>query len=426
MSDPAADLPPWAERQAAVILAMLQAAVEAVRDGHPADRTLHAQFAKNKKYGSRDRRLIGDCVFSWFRWHGAVGELPLPRGLCVAWFLDGADWSPPLRAILRDLDWPEPEPPPLKDDPDLEQRRQAAQDAFDLTLPPVEDWLPDWWRDETAHLGDYADRLKEHVHRPPTWLRVDKARRETLHDELLKDGAEWAGPSAPAAYAFRNPGKVHRWLSEHGDAVEIQDIASQQIVRVCDPRPGQRWWDACCGGGGKSLQLLDEGGRDLDLTCTDRREGTLKELVKRGRRHGLGKVRRYVLDLLKEPELPNIEFDGVLLDAACSGSGTWTRNPDAAWRTEASDVRQMGRRQLAMLDTVAPTLRAGGVLVYAVCSLARSETLDVLGAFLSEHPDFTLDPFPHPFDGTDTDGSLFLLPGAVHGDGMFVARLVKN
>lgn len=421
-----ADFPPWASRQAAVLLAMLEAAVEAVKQGRPADRALHALLTRDKKYGSRDRRLIGDAVFCWFRWHGAVGELPLPRGLCLAWYLDGNPWPPALSAMLRELDWPEPLPPPLESVTDLEARRTLAGDTFGLTLPPLDEWLPAWWRGESAHLGRFEDRLREHLRRPPTWLRTDREHQSALHADLLADGAEWAGEASPCAYALSDPGKVHQWTHKHGDKLEIQDLSSQQVVRICDPRPGQTWWDACCGGGGKSLHLLDQAGRDLDLTCTDRRETVIQELLKRGRRHGLGKVRRYTLDLLKKPELPNIDFDGILLDAPCSGSGTWSRNPDAAWRTEHADLRQMSRRQLRMLDALAPALKPGGVLVYAVCSLARSESSDVAGAFLSQHAEYRLDPFPHPFTGDATDGTVFLLPADTNADGMFVARMVRT
>jgi 16S rRNA (cytosine967-C5)-methyltransferase len=88
------------------------------------------------------------------------------------------------------------------------------------------------------------------------------------------------------------------------------------VVRICDPQAGQKWWDACCGNGGKSLQLLDQAERNLDLTCTDRREEVLKELTRRGRRYGLSKVRRYALDLLKNDfQLPNVSFDGILPNA---------------------------------------------------------------------------------------------------------------
>ncbi|MDA3873375.1 MAG: RsmB/NOP family class I SAM-dependent RNA methyltransferase [Kiritimatiellae bacterium] len=418
-------LPNWAPRQAAVVLAMLEATEQGVREGQPADRVLHSLISGNKKYGSRDRRLIGDAVFAWFRWHGAIGTLPLARGLCAAWALEGREWPPALLAMLSELDVPQPES--LEESASLEARKESVEKAFELSLPPVDQWLPEWWKKESAHLGEYSDRLREHFHRPPTWLRVDHSAQSRLQDELISDGAEWAGDASPCAYAFEDAGKVRRWMDAHGDVLEIQDLCSQQVVRVCNPSSGETWWDACCGNGGKSLQLLDDAERNLDLTCTDRREEVLKELIKRGRRHGLSKVRRYCLDLLsKDLQLPQIAFDGILLDAPCSGTGTWNRNPDAAWRSEASDVSQAGRRQLGMLKAVAPALSSGGVLVYAVCTLTKTETIDVVSAFLAEQTEFQLDPIAHPLTGTETDGTLTLLPKETRGDGMYIARMVRT
>lgn len=419
------ELPAWAPRQAAVVLAMLEATEEGVRGGQPADRVINQLIAGNKKYGSRDRRLIRDAVFCWFRWHGAVGNLPLVRGLCAAWALENRDWPPAMQAMLSELEWSAPDPREGETDP--EAQKAAVENAFGISLSPVEEWLPAWWKTQTEHLGPFADRLQEHFQRPPTWLRVDGAAREALHEDLIKDGAEWAGEKAPLAYAFENPGKVNAWLKSRSDVVEVQDLSSQQVVRICDPKPGQTWWDACCGNGGKSLQLLDAAERNLDLTCTDRREDVLKELTRRGRRHGLSKVRRYALDLLKpDVQLPNLPFDGILLDAPCSGTGTWSRNPDAPWRTEASDVQQGHRRQLKLLNAVAPALRDGGILVYAVCSLCKTETLDVVEAFLGSSPDLKLLPFEHPLSGEQTDGTLSLLPKDTRADGMFIAKFRKS
>ena len=422
MSGP--DISTRAARQASILLAMLEKAVEGVQRGRPADRTLHLLLSREKKFGSRDRRRIRDAVFCWFRWHGAIGTLPLPQGLCAAWALEGVEPAPAQEAVYRDLGWPLPQPPAEAES--LQDRRQRVMNDLPVDIAPVDEWLPAWFREETAHLGPWEDRIRDHLHRPPAWLRVDRARQPELHEALLADGAEWAGPACPGAYALRDPGKVHHWTTTHADAVEIQDLGSQQVVRVCDPKPGESWWDACCGAGGKTLHLLDHADRSLDLTCTDRREEALPELLKRGRRHGLGKVRRYALDLLHNPEPPNIAFDGILIDAPCSGCGTWNRNPDDAWRTEARDVAQHGRRQAAMLSNALPALKPGGALVYAVCAITRTETLGVVERFLREHPDAALAPFPHPFRDETTDGTLLLLPEETHGDGMFIARFVKT
>ncbi|MCC5849378.1 MAG: RsmB/NOP family class I SAM-dependent RNA methyltransferase [Verrucomicrobia bacterium] len=418
------ELPKWANRQAALALGMLQKVADKATEGEPADRTLRLILGDKKKYGSRDRRFFGDVVFTWFRWHGVVGELPLPQGLCVAWYMDGTPWHDAIRAILRDLKWPEPES--LSPDAPLQTRKESAESIFSLTLPEISAWVPDWVEPETRHLGPLEDRIWELISRPPTWLRVDENQQKELHEALLADGAVWAGERSPCAYAFENRGKVNDWMQKHPDSLEIQDLASQQVVRICAPKKGSSWWDPCCGAGGKSLQMLDMAERDMDLTCTDRREHILQEISRRGRKHGLARVRRYALDLLKDPELPNIMFDGILMDAPCSGAGTWARSPDTLWRMSGKDVQQMSRRQLKLLEAVLPTLKSGGHLVYAVCSLLYAETHAVIDAFLREHPEFSLVPTPHPLTGEATDGKITITPAQSNGDGMFVAKLMKT
>lgn len=423
MTDSAA-LPAWASRQAAVCLSLLERSIQRVQQGEPADRALRAVIGDQKKHGSRDRRLFADSLFAWFRWYGAVRDIPLARGLCVAWYLDARPWVPALQAILQDLGIPCPDT--LNEDTSLAERKSSAEAVFGLTLAGLSAWLPEWVVRETADWSTAEALLNTFVSRPPAWLRVDHAARASLHKPLLADGAVWGGEASPNAYAFDDPGKIRAWLHAHGDSLEVQDIASQQVARLCAPAPGQSWWDACCGAGGKSLQLLDESGRNLDLTCTDRREHVLREISRRGRKHGLARTRRYALDLLKAPELPNIPFDGILVDAPCSGQGTWARNPDAAWRTQERDIRQYARRQLKMLETVAPALKSGGKLVYAVCALTRSETTGVVNGFLDAVPGFTLSATPHPLSGEPTDGQVRILPSQGPGDGMFIAVFIKQ
>jgi 16S rRNA (cytosine967-C5)-methyltransferase len=243
----------------------------------------------------------------------------------------------------------------------------------------------------------------------------------------MEDGAHWAGDACPCAYAFTKPGQIKAWLDQHPKGIEIQDLSSQQVARVCDPQPGQIWWDACAGSGGKGLHLLDLADRNLDLTCTDKRESAVENLVKRARAHGLGKIRHYTLDLTKtDIQFPNLTFDGILVDAPCTGTGTWSRNPDAAWRTEEKDIRQAARRQTSILENLSGAVPSGSVLVYAVCSLTRSETIEVVQGFLASHSDFSLKPFAHPLTGEATDGTLTLLPSETNADGMYVARFCKK
>jgi 16S rRNA (cytosine967-C5)-methyltransferase len=130
-------------------------------------------------------------------------------------------------------------------------------------------------------------------------------------------------------------------------------------------------------------------------------------------------------DLAKDKPFTK-EFDGVLVDAPCSGWGTWSRNPDARWRSDLRDPAQKRNLQVRMLHNAAQCVKSGGVLVYAVCTFTREETVEVIERFLPEHPGFVLDRFAHPLTGEPVNGAVQIWPWEGPGDGMFIARLRKS
>ena len=116
----------------------------------------------------------------------------------------------------------------------------------------------------------------------------------------------------------------------------------------------------------------------------------------------------------------------MLLDAPCSGIGTWPRNPDARWRTRPQQIMEAAERQARLLDICAARVRPGGCLVYAVCTLTREETELAVRRFLASRADFAVAPFPHPLTGADADGLVWIWPWEGPGNGMFVAKLVRT
>ena len=117
------------------------------------------------------------------------------------------------------------------------------------------------------------------------------------------------------------------------------------------------------------------------------------------------------------------KFDGILIDAPCSGVGTWQRNPHARWTTTAEDVRELAATQLALLHNVTPALKPGGRLIYSVCTLTRSETTAVTEAFSAARPE--LEPSPLTALGT-TQASLQLWPHELNANGMFLAAWTRR
>ena len=119
-------------------------------------------------------------------------------------------------------------------------------------------------------------------------------------------------------------------------------------------------------------------------------------------------------------------FDGVVVDAVCSGVGSWRRHPDARWVISASQIASLAAEQLQILDTAGAGVRPGGTLVYSALTVTRTETIDVVSQFLAAHPEFSLQPCPHPLDEATTQGTLQLWPHIHDGDARFIAKMVRS
>ena len=231
--------------------------------------------------------------------------------------------------------------------------------------------------------------------RAPVVLRVPprvRARFEACAEAL---GVAWRpGTRVPEAVVLA-PGTPTDRLA---GPFEVQDEASQEVVAFCGVAAGQSVLDACAGAGGKSLALAELGAR---VTAVDVRDRALRALVDRAQDAGLGgRIRVVHAPDGVRPELGR--FDVVLVDAPCSGSGTWRRHPELRWRLPV-DAALLGL-QRSLLDHAAACVAPGGALVYATCSVLLEENDDAVAAFEAQHSAFVregmLRTSPH-VDGTD-------------------------
>jgi 16S rRNA (cytosine967-C5)-methyltransferase len=201
--------------------------------------------------------------------------------------------------------------------------------------------------------------------------------------------------------------------------VEIQDLGSQLLLESAGPLPGERWLDACAGAGGKTLQLSRLLGPAGHIDAHDIRPVALHELAARARRS-----RALNITVLPGPATGG--YDGVLVDAPCSGSGTWRRAPHLKWTTDESDVAAAAARQLTLLSEFSARVRPGGRLMYATCSLSRMENEAVVAAFLAAQPGFAVAPPVRDFGGLVRGGGLTFLPSRHDTDGFFAATFRRN
>lgn len=273
-------------------------------------------------------------------------------------------------------------------------------------------------RARAAASGWSEDELREfvamQVTRPPLWLRLNRPqRREEVLAELSTDYDVDRDGDALAVIGPRGIYDLPCW--KNGD-IEIQDRASQEVGRVLAPKPGETVWDACAGGGGKTLQIAALMQGRGAVHASDIRANVLEEVARRSKRADLHNVRTFVWNGEQPPELSREVakrggFDAVVVDAPCTASGTWRRNPDARYRyAQPGDLPAL---QLKILSAASGAVRPGGRLVYSTCSFRLEENEDVVAAFVAQNPLFTL--------------AVQALHGCpqIDADAMFVAKLVR-
>jgi 16S rRNA (cytosine967-C5)-methyltransferase len=210
--------------------------------------------------------------------------------------------------------------------------------------------------------------------------------------------------------------------------IEIQDEGSQLVAAMVGATPGMRVVDWCAGAGGKTLALAGAMANRGQIVACDVSAPRLEGAVRRLRRAGAHNVERHLVQPGdKWLKRRTGTFDRVLVDAPCTGTGTWRRNPDARLRLQETDLVELLVKQAAILDTAQSLVRKGGRLVYATCSLLEEENEAQVFAFLLRHPAFSIVPLAHawPLDQPPPNSGEFLsLTPAWHGtDGFFAAVL---
>jgi len=265
------------------------------------------------------------------------------------------------------------------------------------------DTLPRTWKKWLGHSSlppeKIAPFLEQLAAKPPLYLRANSIDRVPEIEaelraayssvETLRLDERWV--------AFRVEGElpVYELASLKKGLIEIQDLASQHLGAAVDAYPGMAVWDVCAGGGGKTLQIASQMQNRGVLYASDIRDYKLDELKLRARRAGFHNIRRFVYDAEKQVE-PTHEvrnaggFHRILVDAPCTASGTLRRNPDVRFRIMPDDPEKFAALQLKLLTAVHGYLRPGGKLIYATCSVFRSENEDVVEEFMAQHSGFRL------------------------------------
>lgn len=385
--------------------ARVQAAIEIVDEvaraarsgGAPADRLIADYFAARRYAGSGDKRAVRELAYRAIRRAGEVPESGRAAMLGVA--EDDAE----LHALFTgEGHGPAP----------IGEEEVAAPDGV----------APAWLASRLA-TSDISD-VSSLVGRAPLDLRVNILRwsmgeaRERLPD---------AEPIPHLPNGLRLPTGT-RLPPELAGLVEVQDAGSQLVVALMDPQPGEAVVDLCAGAGGKTLAIAAAMQARGALLATDTDRGRLSMLMPRARLADAGGVETRLLN--EGRELATLadwrgHADAVLVDAPCSGTGTWRRNPEARWRASPERLARLATGQRHLLSIAVELLRPGGRLTYAVCSVLDEEGADVVAAFLAERSGWTPADLPSAMSGLERGPGVRLSPGTSGTDGFFVASLVR-
>ena len=425
--------------------ARIQAAIELLdrietpprgEESLPADAVLNAYFRGRRYIGAKDRRAIGDAVFQTLRQRATIdwllanpGGLPANNRFRALWtFALHGDAAP--EALAAACDGARHHPAPLTED---EARRVRIIDLLHDVPPSLADQtsFPDWLAPEIERQFGAATwpEMIAFTQAAPVDLRVNtlKATREEAAAALAAAGVEAAPtPHSPVGLRLASRANIAGLAAYREGLVEVQDESSQLAALLAGAKPGMRVLDLCAGAGGKSLALAAAMGNRGGILACDTEAKRLARLSPRLARSGARIVKTQVLG---KSEAALGQFDRVLIDAPCSGSGTWRRHPDAKWRLTPEKLDEYRAAQAALLREAAAHVRPNGRLVYAVCSILPSEGADQVAAFLSATKGWRTIPADRawrealgtkaPFDGP----YMLLTPHRHRTDGFFAAVL---
>jgi len=387
---------PSARVQAAIEL--LDQTIEGAKSvGAPADRLIATYFKQRRYAGSKDRRAVRELVYRAIR---ECGEVP-STGRTAMLALAEID---PAIAELFDSSTHGP--------PRIGKHEKPAKRGI----------APQWLVDELRKSGVSAEEQAAMLGRAPLDCRVNtlKAERDML--ELPVAGEHLA---APHGLRFETGTQIDQWEAYRAGQIEVQDHGSQLACMAANALPGETVLDLCAGAGGKTLALAAAMQNTGELIASDTDSRRLGLLGPRSQRAGLTNVTRRVLDPKREMEaLGDLEqrADLVLVDAPCSGTGTWRRKPEAKWRLTPKRLDRFAQLQDHVLDLAAQCTKPGGRIAFITCSMLDTEGAARIEAFLERYPDWKAEDAGLPLSRKHFQGTR-LTPFHDGTDGFFVAIL---
>lgn len=393
-------------------------------------------WAKAHRFaGSKDRAAIGNIVYDALRQRSSFAyrmDDETPRSLAFAATVWGCGVSASQLEFGDDRHAP-------KSISDSELKKLKGQ--IDLSEAPlwVQADVPDWlWPAFENNFTDEAVLEGQALsQRPPLDMRANtlKAKREDIQTEASKTPLSPLGLRHPPVEGFGRHPDVQSTADYQRGHIEIQDEGSQIVSLLCAVKPGDRVLDYCAGGGGKSLALAADMENQGQLYAYDIDKRRLAPTWQRADRAGAS-----IIEVLAPPaeKLPTLkgQMDRVLVDAPCTGVGTWRRKPDTKWRLTENALERRRKEQVTVLDEGSTYVRKGGLFFYVTCSMLAEENEAQVYSFLERNDAFSIlsagevfeerfgvnGPKPWSEDGL----TLTMTPASTGTDGFFFAVMERH
>ncbi|MBC93418.1 MAG: rRNA cytosine-C5-methylase [Rhodospirillaceae bacterium] len=405
----------------------------------PADIVISEYFRRRRYAGSGDRRFIRNLVYNSLRHMGFLkwqlkengADTTNSRNLMIANIM--ANNPSELESIFCDNRFSAGAL--SNEEVELTQRLKSQNKVND-----VPQWAklncPEWLLEK--FISNFPDTYKNELEAlnvsAPIDLRVNelKSSRELVQAYLEDDGYLFT-PTPLSLLGLRSSiwSPLLNTKSYRDGLFQIQDEGSQMIACAVNARPGEKIADLCAGAGGKSLALAAIMKNEGQIIAADISSSRLNRIKPRIKRAGINIINTAPFDASALAQAID-PLDRVLIDAPCSGTGTWRRHPEARWRLNSEQLENYVKVQADLLRDGAKLVRPGGWVIYATCSLLKDENEDQVGAFLNNHQEFTRLPVKEYLDdhqlmltGLDGESNLSLSPARSNTDGVFVAVFEK-
>lgn len=344
----------------------------------PLSEHLKQYFRAHKNAGSKDRREIRALGYAYFR---------------IANALDNKDFENIAAMAAKFLDHH-----------DSIQNFVNETEGFHIeNLFPFNEYISQIFKVPEFQLS--------FLNQPAVWIKLKPGKETEVLAELKSENIIF-NKYSDQILSFENELKLTDLKSFKNGFFRVQDLSSQLVSEHYHASEGETWWDCCAGAGGKSLALLEDN-PGIKLYASDIRESILNNLHERHGQAGNRNINIFAADLSKpviNQKLP--EFDGIIVDAPCSGSGTWARNPENLYYFDPETIKEYQSRQIGILQNVFP-LKNGKPLIYITCSVFKAENEEVISSFTKEYE-------------VKTEEQKYLEGYKNGAENMFICRMIKT